>query len=435
MVNRIFCLTILLLTLITEIILSQTTSQNVNILLSNITNPCDSFYQYACREWEVNNPIPDNVMEMNTFIKAQRNIDNYFYDIIANSSYASNDSRLFAAHEFYKACIKIPFDSIDHVKNQMLQLITKAFGHWDLMTSFNGNWENRSDAVKNVLNLSLTDVYLPLISATGHSPLFSLEVDAETNIIRIGFRELKQMFYRAVEFLNLNRSNNESFNEAFELFDRLASIDWDYLFTKLFDQNGLTTYNRRQIEIADTFLLQYRCGLHKIQLETDAGKRSQPDIPTYLSEAFNVRELNSIYIFGGLMQTPFYEKNENQFLKFTGLGWIIAHEFLHAIDITGILIDENGHLRTSGNSETGLIANIKQADCLRLHYKLHPGAYGKTFCGHVRAGSYAHYQNNVHHLFPEFRVFGALSNSEEFAEAYNCSTDSPMNPSNKCKLW
>ncbi|CAH8490679.1 unnamed protein product [Schistosoma turkestanicum] len=195
----------------------------------------------------------------------------------------------------------------------MLQLITKAFGHWDLMTSFSGNWENRSDAVKNVLNLSLTDVYLPLISATGHSPLFSLEVDAETNIIRIssgqlssdpyflneiGFRDLKQMFYRTFEFLNLNRSNNQSLNEAFELFDRLAGsslgsrkypksskivtlrelnviceqIDWDYLFTKLFDQNGLTTYNPRQIEIADTFLLQYRCGLHKIQLETDAGK-------------------------------------------------------------------------------------------------------------------------------------------------------------------
>ncbi|CAH8490689.1 unnamed protein product [Schistosoma turkestanicum] len=211
------------------------------------------------------------------------------------------------------------------------------------------------------------------------------------------------------------------------------------------------------------------------------------------------------------MQTPLYEKNENQFLKFTGLGWIIAHEFLHAIDITGILFDENGNLRTSRNSETGLIANIKQADCLRLHYKLHPDAYGKldeksmiiknvdhnssffwnqheqsnrigtqdeiltdsgglkimydthrrvltrrriqnaseilssdrlfflkfaqTFCGHMRAGLYAHYQNNAHHLFREFRVFGALSNSEEFAKAYNCSTDSPMNPSNKCKLW
>ncbi|CAH8297814.1 unnamed protein product, partial [Schistosoma turkestanicum] len=59
----------------------------------------------------------------------------------------------------------------------------------------------------------------------------------------------------------------------------------------------------------------------------------------------------------------------------------------------------------------------------------------QTLCGHVRAEAYSYFQKNFHHFLSEYRVVGALLNSEEFATAYNCPTDSPMNPSKKCKLW
>ncbi|RXG61674.1 Endothelin-converting enzyme 1 [Armadillidium vulgare] len=39
------------------------------------------------------------------------------------------------------------------------------------------------------------------------------------------------------------------------------------------------------------------------------------------------------------------------------------------------------------------------------------------------------------HVLPEFRVRGSLSNSHEFAHAYNCPVGSKMNPKKKCVVW
>ncbi|MPD01410.1 Neprilysin [Portunus trituberculatus] len=38
------------------------------------------------------------------------------------------------------------------------------------------------------------------------------------------------------------------------------------------------------------------------------------------------------------------------------------------------------------------------------------------------------------HVPGEFRVFGSLTNSEDFGEIFNCKKDSKMNPTKKCQI-
>ena len=44
-------------------------------------------------------------------------------------------------------------------------------------------------------------------------------------------------------------------------------------------------------------------------------------------------------------------------------------------------------------------------------------------------------QDPGHHPLYEFRVKGPLSNSEKFAQTWNCPAKSPMNPQEKCQFW
>ncbi|CAH8506650.1 unnamed protein product [Schistosoma guineensis] len=312
-----------------------------------------------------------------------------------NKSYALDDPHLFTARKFYEACLKGPHDSANHVATQFRQLISKLFGEWDLLTS-STNMTNASDGARNILNLSLTDLYLPLLSTTGHSPLFSLDIDEE---------------------------------------DRTIRIDWDYLFDKLFNQTGFRNYHKLPVKVEQKHALQYYCAFHEIQLETDEDKRSLRDSPTYLPEAYYLKNLNRIYIFAGLMQPPFYEKDEDLSTRYNGLGWIIAHELLHAIDLIGVLEDINGNQRSGKDSYAGLIANMRQTDCLRSHYKNHSDSFEKTLCGRVHKDSRQYHKYNINHILPRYRLIGALSNNEEFAKAYHCPIGSPMNPLKKCKLW
>jgi predicted metalloendopeptidase len=39
------------------------------------------------------------------------------------------------------------------------------------------------------------------------------------------------------------------------------------------------------------------------------------------------------------------------------------------------------------------------------------------------------------HALPKVRILGSVSNSREFADAFKCPINAPMNPTKKCQLW
>lgn len=61
--------------------------------------------------------------------------------------------------------------------------------------------------------------------------------------------------------------------------------------------------------------------------------------------------------------------------------------------------------------------------------------YAQIWCGSMRPEDALSKLRSSVHSPGVIRVIGPLSNSKEFAEAYNCPSGSPMNPSNKCSVW
>ncbi|XP_044730688.1 endothelin-converting enzyme homolog [Chrysoperla carnea] len=62
-------------------------------------------------------------------------------------------------------------------------------------------------------------------------------------------------------------------------------------------------------------------------------------------------------------------------------------------------------------------------------------SFAKTFCEKITTEALLASITTDPHTTNEFRVIGAVSNSKEFAEVFNCNKNSQMNPINKCILW
>lgn len=62
-------------------------------------------------------------------------------------------------------------------------------------------------------------------------------------------------------------------------------------------------------------------------------------------------------------------------------------------------------------------------------------SFGQSWC---RLGTPTYFANQVRdgvHAPNHARVLGTVQNSREFARAFKCKTDSPMNTVNKCEIW
>ncbi|XP_063718227.1 endothelin-converting enzyme homolog isoform X2 [Symsagittifera roscoffensis] len=204
--------------------------------------------------------------------------------------------------------------------------------------------------------------------------------------------------------------------------------------------------------------------------------------------AYYVPAKNSFTFPAGILQKPFYSEEYPMSFNYGGIGVVVGHELTHGFDTQGRTYDLEGNQREWFKNETaqkftdlsqcfvkqyshyhvydmpvdgvltlgeniadnGGIKNSYQAykEYEREHGKelIYPGlglthdqiffvAFGQIWCN-IQTEEAARYRiESDSHAPEQIRVPGAVSNLKEFAEAFNCKRNTPMNPQEKCAVW
>ncbi|XP_065737316.1 membrane metallo-endopeptidase-like 1 [Phocoena phocoena] len=207
--------------------------------------------------------------------------------------------------------------------------------------------------------------------------------------------------------------------------------------------------------------------------------------------AFYSPNQNQIVFPAGILQPPFFSKEQPQALNFGGIGMVIGHEITHGFDDNGRNFDKNGnmmdwwsnfsaqHFRKQSecmvyqygnyswdladnqnvNGFSTLGENIADNGGVRQAYKAYlkwvaeggrdqrlPGlqltykqvffiGYAQVWCGSYRPEfAIQSIMTDVHSPL-KYRVLGSLQNLAAFADAFHCARGSPMHPKVRCHVW
>lgn len=198
---------------------------------------------------------------------------------------------------------------------------------------------------------------------------------------------------------------------------------------------------------------------------------------------------NEIVIPAGILQPPIFHEDYPASMNYGAIGAIIGHELTHGFDDQGRKFDPEGRLRewwapeaaarfearaqcvddfysdyevavgAKVNGRLTLGENIADIGGVKAAYqafKLQEGrhaqppppiakgltddqlffvSFGQTWCS-VATEEYDRLQVTTDpHSPAKFRVLGAIANNPDFARAFACEAESPMNPKNKCEVW
>ncbi|XP_028747271.1 membrane metallo-endopeptidase-like 1 isoform X2 [Peromyscus leucopus] len=207
--------------------------------------------------------------------------------------------------------------------------------------------------------------------------------------------------------------------------------------------------------------------------------------------AFYSPNRNQIVFPAGILQPPFFSKEQPQSLNFGGIGMVIGHEITHGFDDNGRNFDKNGnmldwwsnfsaqHFREQSqcmiyqygnfswdladdqnvNGFSTLGENIADNGGVRQAYKAYlqwlteggrdqrlPGLnltytqlffvnYAQVWCGSYRPEFAVQSIKTDVHSPLKYRVLGSLQNLAAFSEAFHCPRGSPMHPKKRCRIW
>jgi len=214
--------------------------------------------------------------------------------------------------------------------------------------------------------------------------------------------------------------------------------------------------------------------------------RADWQMDTYAVNAFYTASANSAVLPAGILQAPFFSGSpERVAANLGGIGMVFGHELTHAIDEQGGQFDADGNLKPWWQKEdraafaqrTQCIADAySQLEAMpkafingkltaaedvadiggvtiafRAYRALHKDppkladgftedqqffiAVGQAWCAKDKPEELARRLAGDPHAPPKFRVYGALRNLKEFADAFQCPAGTPMHPAKVCTIW
>jgi len=221
-----------------------------------------------------------------------------------------------------------------------------------------------------------------------------------------------------------------------------------------------------------------------------AGKpvdRGEWQMNAYQVDAYYNPSANHTALPAGILQPPFFGADRAIAANLGGIGMVIGHELTHAFDDQGALFDGDGNLRNwwqhddlarfadKGKcvadeystyealpkkfiqGQLTLGENIADMGGVKMAFRAYRAlrkdaaktyvadgtsedqqfflAVAQAWCARERPAETERRLTVDPHSPPKFRVFGALRNLPEFAEAFHCVAGTPMRPARTCTVW
>ncbi|XP_076202571.1 kell blood group glycoprotein isoform X2 [Aptenodytes patagonicus] len=197
--------------------------------------------------------------------------------------------------------------------------------------------------------------------------------------------------------------------------------------------------------------------------------------PWTVHSYYSIRH-HTVVFPAGMFRSPFFHMEFPSAVNFGAIGVFMAHELLHTFygyvlpggcptcnrsalqKSIDCLVEQyessgfkvNGTFTLLENSaDTGGLAIAYQAyknwlkkhkekDLPKIglsHDQLFYLSFAHAMCGHQDPEKLQSSPNTDPHSPLPLRVCGPVSNSQDFAKHFHCSSGSPMNPDNKCRIW
>ncbi|XP_031554033.1 endothelin-converting enzyme 1-like [Actinia tenebrosa] len=307
--------------------------------------------------------------------------------------------------------------------------------------------------------------------------------------------EVRQAFKDNLDFVPWidNTTKSKMLEKAEAMIDRIGFpeylVDKTQLNMKLEKWRGLiirnNTYFSNRLAIRHA---EHKNMMENLRMPIDNERASKPN-----NLEKNIKAMEIITLSAIILQPPFLYPDERlRSVNLGSLGSVIGHEIIHGFDNKGRMFDKNGRKTEQWWTNSSLQAfkelskcfvnqyskyivsgkypisgqrtlpeNIADNGGLYLAFKLHearsngtnaqiwklPGltnftddqlffiSLGQTYCS--ISNDYAKYYitEYLQHPYDGYRLNGTLSNSYDFANAFNCATTSRMNPVTKCSMW